>query len=243
MNLRILYQDPHLVVIEKPAGFHVHPPEDTTHRIHRSFNCLYLLNKQLGAYLYPVHRLDRATSGVLIFALTSQTATQLNQLFQSREIQKTYYAVVRGWMNPEQGWINSPLYSKEGAEEKGKASLTHYQQVATLEIPTPDTFDNPQHPTCRYSLVRIEPKTGRMHQIRRHFSSESHPLIGDTVYGDGKHNRVFRNQLKTQTLFLKAYSLGFVHPVTQEPVHFKSSWNHDWHQVFDWFGVCPYSGP
>ena len=111
LSFRILYQDPHWVAIEKPAGFHVHPPEDSTHRIPAGLNCVQVLRKQLNTYLYPVHRLDRATSGVLIFALSSESARSLSQQFRDRSVRKVYYCVVRGWVE-DGGVIDSPLRSE-----------------------------------------------------------------------------------------------------------------------------------
>src|SRR5688572_28837564 len=101
MQLRILYQDDYLLAVDKPSGFHVHPPEDQQHRISANTNTLKLLGRQTGKYLYPVHRLDRATSGVLIFALDPDTAARLGRMFRDREIRKTYYCVTRGWTAPE----------------------------------------------------------------------------------------------------------------------------------------------
>lgn len=238
MNLRILYQDEHLVAVDKPAGFHVHPPEDETLRISPNFNSLHLLKKQLGKYLYPVHRLDRATSGVLIFALQSETARLIAKLFQNRQIKKTYYCVVRGWTSAESGTIDRPLAQKKGGEVSSPKvpALTNYTRVAHVELP----IAVGRYSTARYSLVRVEPVTGRMHQIRRHFASISHPLIGDTVYGVGEHNRVFRQNLGISGLLLKAYSLELQHPVTGEMLQVTARWNGIWHKVFDLFGQCPY---
>lgn len=234
MNLRILYQDEFLVAVEKPAGFHVHPPEDPSHRISRNQNCLFLLGKQLGRYLYPVHRLDRATSGVLLFAFSSEIARDLNLALASGECRKTYFAVVRGWTE-EQGVIEHALEAEQEGLEK-KDALTAYERVAKVELPE----SVGRYATARYSLVKVTPKTGRMHQIRRHFDHVRHPLIGDTVYGDGKHNKFFRERFDCPALFLKAYSIDFTHPGTGAPLRITARWNDLWHRAFDLFGVCPH---
>lgn len=228
VHLRIIYRDEHLVVVDKPAGFHVHPPEDTAHKISKNQNCLYLLGKQLNAYLYPVHRLDRATSGVLIFALSSEAASGLAAQFKKREVKKTYYCVVRGWI-AERGSVDRPL-------EPMKDALTHFEKLATLEIAEPVG----KFATARYSLVKVEPVTGRMHQIRKHLSGISYPLLGDSVYGDGRHNRFFREKFGISGLFLKASALDFVHPITGKRHLIHSRWGGAWHRVFDLFGVCPF---
>jgi tRNA pseudouridine65 synthase len=231
-GLRILFQDESIVVVDKPAGFHVHPPEDPRFSISPEVNCMALLRDQLGGrYVYPVHRLDRATSGVLVFGLSSEAASQLSRQFAEREVLKTYVAVVRGWPNAKFFTIDSPL--------DGKEALTHVEVLARLEVPV----SIGPHLTSRYALIRVHPHTGRMHQIRRHLARQSHPLIGDTVYGDGKHNRYFRERFSSQMLYLKAAQLQLSHPShSGARVSFQSRWNHAWHQIFEVFGCCPVIG-
>ena len=235
MSLKILYQDQFYVAVDKPAGFHVHPPEDQRHKIARSVNCLHILNQQLNTYIYPVHRLDRATSGVLLFALDSDSARLGCDLFRNREIEKVYYCVARGLIQ-DSGVIHHPLSSDADRQDlERQEALTHYTPLASIELPFPTN----RHLTSRYTLLRVKPLTGKMHQIRRHFAHISHPLIGDTVYGDGKHNRYFREQLKIIGLMLKCYSLEFKHPFLGSGLHIASTWNGLWHKVFDLFQVCP----
>lgn len=237
MPLRILYQDDHYVAIDKPAGFQVHPPEDPTHTISNSINCLYLLRNQLKQYLYPVHRLDRATSGVLLFALKSESASALCRLFQDQKIQKVYYAVARGWTQAE-GQIEHSL-SPKGTHHCNTTqlfSVTYYQRLEKLSLP----IAIHKYSTSRFSLVRVIPRTGKKHQIRKHFSSSAHPLIGDTIYGDGKQNRIFRDHFGISNLLLKAYSIRFTHPFTHQSIKITSRWNKPWHQIFELFKICPF---
>jgi tRNA pseudouridine65 synthase len=239
LSFKILYQDSQLVAIEKPAGFHVHPPENSIHKIPAGLNCLQILKKQLNCYLYPVHRLDRATSGVLLFGLSSESARAISQQFQNRSVRKVYYCVVRGWVD-ERGEVDYPLSvpGVGGSLELQKAeAVTGFESVSQLEIPQALG----RYSTARFSLVRAEPRTGRMHQIRRHFAHDRHPLIGDTIYGDGKQNQFFRQQLGISGLLLKAYSLEFQHPQSGIQIRVQCRWNHLWHSVFDQFGVCPIS--
>jgi tRNA pseudouridine65 synthase len=236
LNFRILYQDQHIVAIDKPAGFHVHPPEDFRHKISNQTNCLYLLRRQLDTYLYPVHRLDRATSGVLLFALHPEAAKQVCELFSNNQIVKTYYTVTRGWL-PREGMVDHALKSEQPTDDQRLQSLTSFHSISHLELP----FATGRYPSSRYTLVRALPKTGRRHQIRRHFVHLSHPLIGDTVYGDTLHNHYFRNHLNIQGLLLKAYSLELIHPYFKQKIVITTRWNGLWHRVFDLFGVCPYS--
>ncbi len=233
LALRILYQDENLVAVDKPAGFQVHSPEDPLHRVSDHRNCLVILRNQLGRYVYPVHRLDRATSGVLLFGLDSETAGQLGQQFARRETDKVYYAVTRGWVD-DQGLIDQVLTNEQRGEQEAR---TRYHCLARVELPHPV---GKRHPSSRYSLVRVVPETGRMHQIRRHFTRISHPLVGDTVYGDGPHNRLYRATLNIPGLLLKAHLLRFEHPRTRVPMRLISRWDKRWHRVFELFGACPF---
>jgi tRNA pseudouridine65 synthase len=233
VQLRILYQDESIIAVDKPAGFHVHPPEDTRHKIPKMQNTLFVLGRQIDAKLYPVHRLDRATSGVLVFALSSESASGLARQFGAGTVEKTYYAVTRGWTE-DRGEITHPLKA-EHDETLLRESLTEYETIGRIELPVPVA----PHPTSRYSLVRVHPRTGRMHQIRRHFRHLSHPLIGDSIYGDNDHNKLFRERLGGRALLLKAQEIRFTHPMTGEAMRITGKWNQPWHQLFDLFGLCP----
>ena len=186
-RFRLLYESESFVAIDKPAGVHVHPPEDVRFRIPKFQNGLALLRDQLGRYVYPVHRLDRATIGVVLYALSSESASALAGMFYRREIEKTYYAVVRGW-TAESGEIDSPL-SEEGKPEV--PARTRFGRIGSAELPWPGS----RFPASRYSLVRVVPETGRFHQIRRHLRRLNHPIVGDPVHGDGVHNRNWRSAI------------------------------------------------
>jgi len=234
-KLRILYQDDYLVAVDKPAGIMVHPPEDPAlHRfMGRQPTVLRLLRDQLGKYVYPVHRLDSATSGVLVMALESGIAAKLQATFKNNDLQKTYCAMVRGYTD-EFGIIDSPLSIDDEGETLQEAK-THYETLFRFELP----IANGVHASSRFSMVKVEPVTGRYHQIRRHFKRISHPLIGDTIHGDGKQNRIWRELTHDSVLYLKAYSLSFPHPISGEKIQFHSRWNGQWQKVFDQAGACP----
>ena len=226
--LRILKEKEGWIAVQKPSGMHVHPPEDQSHRISDNQNCLKLLRKQLGKLVYPVHRLDRATSGVLVFALSPEMASALGKQFQERSVKKTYIAVVRGHV-ADNFEINRPL------KDSGPAQ-THVTRITPVEFPWP----NERFPSSRYSLIWAQPLTGRMHQIRRHLSGLGHPLVGDTRYGDGEHNRIFRDQFGIQQLWLHAHSISFQDPETQALIHIQARFPPQWHPLFDVFGICPW---
>ena len=254
MNFTILYEDPDLVAIHKPAGFHVHPPEDGSF-IPDGVNTLRLLKAQIGRYLYPVHRLDRGTSGVLVFALSPEAARGLKESFDAGRVEKTYYAVVRGW-TPEGGRIDSPLREKPSrrprlapggteplpgtpsappANEPAPA-LTLYTRMATLELPVALG----PHGTSRYSLLQVFPRTGRWHQIRRHLARENHPIVGDAQHGDRVHNRHFQTEMRMGALLLTAHAVSFPHPGSGQVMRVTAPWRDLWHRTFDLFGLCPW---
>jgi tRNA pseudouridine65 synthase len=234
VQFRILFQDDSLVAIDKPAGFHVHPPEDKSIRVDVGSTCVVVLRRQLGREVYPAHRLDRPTSGVLLFALDPLTARAMSERFGSREVSKTYYAVTRGWITgDEEQLIDRPLSSESGATTM--EARTRIEPLARIELP----HAVGRYATARYTLVRAEPETGRLHQIRRHLAGISHPIVGDTTYGDRDHNRFFRDTLNITPLLLKAQRLEFVHPRTDDRMSIESRWSGAWHSVFDRFGLCP----
>lgn len=233
-QLSIIYQDEFIVAIDKPAGVHVHPPEDKEHRISRGTNALAILRDQLGCYVYPVHRLDRATAGVVVFALNSEIATKLQAALKEDSVKKTYTAVSRGWIPLKPFLEERPLKSIDTGLMQSAA--TEFYPIAHIELPEPIG----PYKTARYTLLHAELKTGRRHQIRRHLAGLGHPLIGDSIYGDGKHNRFFRDVQKIDGLLLHASQLILTHPVTSKKIILRPRWKHRWHQVFQIFGVCPH---
>ncbi len=225
----MLFQDEHFVAIHKPSGFHVHPPEDPSIRVPRDKICLYEVRNQLGQHVYPVHRLDAGTSGVLLFALSSSSAARLCQLFAERQTYKTYHAVVRGW-TPEAGHIDHPL-ALDSTGNLAEAS-TSFRRLGKISFPVP--VGN-RFPTARYSLVEVKPHTGRYHQIRRHMNRITHPLLGDSTHGDSRHNRFFREQTGVEGLCLKAHQLRFQHPWTQKDLLLEASPCEKWDKIQEIF--------
>lgn len=202
-RLPILYLDEWYVVIHKPVGLLVHPTriaEATAETV------LPIICGQLGKRVYPVHRLDRATSGALVMALSSEAAGKLSSQFESRSVEKTYLAVVRGWFRPPEGVIDRQMRQWPG--EPLQDAVTRYRTLSAAELPIPV----PPHPSSRYSLIEVHPETGRRQQIRRHFSGVAHPIIGDTSQGDRHHNMVFRERFQCDRMLLMAVGISFHHP-------------------------------
>lgn len=215
--LELLFRDDHYAAVYKPAELSVHAGD--LHRDHKV--AMRLLRNQLGRRVYPVHRLDRPTAGVLIFALSSESAGRLSALFRERQVEKTYLAIARGHC-PLTGLIDHDLApSREAAPRPAR---TQFQRLATVELP----IAVGPYPCARYSLVRVCPEAGRYHQIRKHFHHISHHLVGDTVYGDGRHNRLFRAHFGWHRLCLLAESLSFQHPYSQATVNITTPGDAAW---------------
>lgn len=204
--MRILQRGPGWVALDKPAGFHIHPPESGDFKVPRDRVVLYVARGILKCRVYPVHRLDVSTSGVLIMALDSASASMIGRQFQERRVRKTYHAVVRGW-TPEEARVDIPL--QHDSSDEFVDAVTTYRTLAHLELPH---AVSPRHSTSRYSFIEVCPETGRFHQIRRHMNRISHPILGDAAHGDSRHNRFFREELGFAGLCLKAHEIAFTDP-------------------------------
>lgn len=214
--LPIIYRDEYMVAINKPGGLLVHRSEIDRHETRFA---VQLLRDQIGQHVYPIHRLDKPTSGVLVFALSSDIARLLGDIFTRHELNKTYVALVRGF-SPDQGIIDHPLVEeldkytdkKARADKPAQLAITAFKTLAQIALP----FSIDKYPCTRYSLVQCNPHTGRKHQIRRHLKHISHPIIGDAKHGKGNHNRFFQEKFGCTGLMLASTELEFIHPVTQQ---------------------------
>ncbi|OWW18084.1 pseudouridine synthase [Noviherbaspirillum denitrificans] len=230
-----IYRDPWLLAVHKPAGLLVHRSPIDPHET--EFALQYARAMNGGGHVYPMHRLDRPTSGLLVFARDPQTASTLGKALMSSAVNKTYIAMVRGW-TPEEGVIDHPL--REEPEDKRRKdepqplrdALTRYRRLATTEIPV----EIEGHPTSRYSLVALYPETGRKHQLRRHMKHISHPIIGDANHGRGRHNRYFAQRFGQGRLMLAATAITFAHPATGELLQLKAAPEASFMQVLSIFG-------
>jgi tRNA pseudouridine65 synthase len=213
--LVVIHRDEYLCAIDKPSGLLVH--RTALDRGASQF-AVQLLRNQIGRHVYPVHRLDRGTSGVLLFALDPEVARNLSAQFLSREVVKHYVAVVRGHP-PDAGTIDHPLARRRDDYEfplptdtsaEPQPAVTHYRRLAVAELPYPVD----RYPSSRYALLELQPETGRRHQIRRHLKHASHPVIGDSTYGKGRHNRLFAHLFASDRLLLACVELRLTHPAT-----------------------------
>ncbi|AUD01828.1 pseudouridine synthase [Spirosoma pollinicola] len=228
--LSILYQDTELVAINKPHSLLVHRSMIASDA---SEFAVQLLRDQLGQRVYPAHRLDRKTAGVLLFALSESMNSIMQQQFMDGLVHKTYLAIVRGYTPDEQA-IDYPLRKDDGngggaASRLGvlQDAFTHLKTLQRTEIALP--FG--KHPTSRYSLVELTPTTGRMHQLRKHMAHILHPIIGDRPHGCNKQNKLFKERFEMNTMLLHAQQLTFTHPITQEVITIKAPFQSEFERI------------
>lgn len=198
-SLPVLYQDEELLVVDKPSGLVVHRGWARDGEV-----IMTLARALAGRHVYPVHRLDRGTSGVLVMALAAGAARALGEAFEAGRVHKRYLALVRG-IPPESGVIDHPIPRSPGGPRV--PAVTRFRRLATFE---------------RYAWLEVFPETGRLHQVRRHLKHISHPVIGDVRYGKGEHNRLFRSRFGLYRLALHAAAIGLQHPRSGAPARFQA---------------------
>jgi tRNA pseudouridine65 synthase len=228
--LEILYHDEYLVAINKPSTLLVHksPIDKRETRF-----AVQLLRDQIHQHVYPIHRLDKPTSGVLLFALDKKTLTLVSKQFIEHTIKKEYVALVRGWVN-DTGIIDYKLSQKldkiaDAGKIKGEPqeAITSYELIKKFEL----DIHVDKYPKSRYSLVKLYPKTGRKHQLRRHMKHINHHIIGDTKYGRGEHNKMFREKFNINRLMLMSTSLTFTHPYTKSIITCKANLDNEFYKL------------
>ncbi|WP_026954173.1 pseudouridine synthase [Algoriphagus vanfongensis] len=223
MQLEIIYQDSSLIAINKPSGLLVHRTKLAAEE--KTEFAVQILRDQIGQRVYPVHRLDRPTSGVLLFALDETLLPELKRQFADREVSKTYWAIVRGIPRDDNFLIDQGLKNERSG--KIQEAITDFRLIQSCEIPFDTTG---RYPTSRYSLLEACPKTGRTHQIRRHLAHARHYIVGDKKHGNNKQNHFFQAQYGLDHLLLHGQKLEIFHPVLQKklvleaeiPVHFRT---------------------
>lgn len=216
--LEILWQDEDMVVVYKPAGWLVHR---TPIARHETRFVLQTLRDQIGQHVWPVHRLDQGTCGVLVFALSKEACQKLAACFIDHTARKHYLALARGWL-PDEVEVDYALKPDDAPEDApAQSAQTTLRCLAHLEWP--ESYDK-RHASTRISLVEALPKTGRRHQIRRHLKHESHPIIGDATHGKGPLNRWWAERIGLHRLWLHAHALEIPHPRTGKVMRFCADW-------------------
>lgn len=260
IELEVIYRDEYLIAVNKPAGMLVH--RSWLDR-HETRFVMQTLRDQIGQHVFPLHRLDRPTSGVLLFALSSEVASIAAPMFAmkeepelsngeevksqpidesslaSKQFKKTYHAIVRGWIE-EGDRLDYPLKKEVDKIADKHATQDKPAQSAITDYQPLAKVEVPhstgRFPTSRFCLVEMKPLTGRKHQLRRHMAHLRHPILGDTSHGDGKQNRLFRDVYQARRLMLHATTLSFIHPITKEPVEIKADFDQVWLDLFKAFG-------
>lgn len=234
--LEILYQDEWLVAVNKPSGWLVH--RSWLDR-HESVFVMQTVRDQIGQHVFTVHRLDRPTSGVLLMGLSSEVARLLSQQFEQHQLQKTYHAVARGWLDGEETLdyaLTEELdkiadrFSEQNKEPQ--PAVTHWRALDKAELPVPVS----RYDTSRYTLMELKPQTGRKHQLRRHMTHLRHPIIGDSAHGDLRQNRSAAQHFGMTRLMLHASELRLTHPVTGEPLLLRAGLDSVWQGMMAQFG-------
>ena len=219
-TLEILFEDEWLVSINKPHNLLVHRTQISEEKEHFA---LQILKEQLGIWLTPCHRLDRKTSGILLFAKNKEAGKLAMKMFENHEFEKEYITLVRGFIADE-GEIDKPLAKENGTLQN---AFTRFKRLQSFEIPIPVS----RYPTSRYSLVQVMPTTGRMHQIRRHMASLRHYVIGDKVHGERHHNKMFEEKFGLDTMLLHANLLRFKHPITGNPIQITATLQNEFETI------------
>lgn len=227
----ILYQDDALIAINKPSGWLVHRSWLDKHE---TTVVMQTLRDQIGQHVFPIHRLNRPTSGVLLFALSSETARLMSQQFATKQIEKTYHAIVRGYVEGE-AIIDYPLVEEldkiadkfSTPNKPAQDAITFYRGISKIEVPIKVGKFN----TARFSFVELKPQTGRKHQLRRHMKHIFHPILGDSKHGDLHQNRAFTAYFGIKRLMLHASSLNIIHPLTQCPITIEADLDDNWQSI------------
>lgn len=226
--LEILYRDEHLIAINKPHGLLVHRSSIAADT---SEFALQLLRDQIHQKVYPAHRLDRKTSGILLFSLDKETDQLIQPMFANKQMDKKYLAILRGFC-PAEGTIDYPLLKDNGTSQD---ATTHYRMLHQAEIDVPQG----KFATSRYSLVEANPETGRMHQLRRHFAHIFHPIIGDRPHGCNKQNKLWKDRFDMDTMMLHASTLSFKHPKSNLEINIKAGLQPEFNRVLNILNI-PY---
>ncbi|OCG73022.1 tRNA pseudouridine(65) synthase TruC [Gilliamella sp. Occ4-3] len=227
----ILYQDDDLIAINKPSGWLVHRSWlDKTETV----VVMQTLRDQIGQHVFPIHRLDRPTSGVLLFALSSDVARIMSEEFAKKQIEKTYHAIVRGYVEGE-AVIDYPLVEEldkiadkfTNNNKPAQDAVTFYKSISKIEVP----IKVGKFETARYSFVELKPQTGRKHQLRRHMKHIFHPILGDSKHGDLHQNRAFATYFNIKRLMLHASKLEIKHPIQHKPMIIEAKLDQSWQDI------------
>lgn len=225
MELEILYRDEHLIAINKPHNLLVHrsPIASDTSQF-----AVQVLRDQIGQWVFPAHRLDRKTAGILLFGLSKELNVALQNEFYFKRVEKKYQAIVRGF-TADFDTINYDLTRESGTTQ---SAITHYKTISKVEL----NFPSGKNLTSRYSMVEANPETGRFHQLRKHFAHIFHPIIGDRPHGCNKQNKIFLEKFQHNDMLLHASFLLFKHPISNQIIELKADFQPSFKRMIDLMG-------
>ena len=227
MSVSTIFEDEYILCVSKPNNVVVHHAKFSKNVIEEK-SLLQLVKDEYNLDCYPIHRLDRKTSGIILLAKKKEYVNAFQQLFTNNEISKTYFGLVRGF-SPDEKVIDSPVKGRD--EKVYKDAETHLKTLANITLNIPVT----PYDSSRYSLVELTPKTGRTHQLRLHTRKISHPLLCDPKYGDNNHNHMFVEQFGWENLFLHAGFLTFKHPFSNKELNLSADFPEHWLSAFKEF--------
>lgn len=214
--VKVLYEDSYLIVLNKPSGLLVHPTGQTSRGTLSNYLAHYYQQQGTICTVRPIHRLDRETSGCVVFAKDSHTQALLDKFLKEGSLKRTYQAVVKGIVDPPAGTINAPIGphptkpNRRAVNQKGDHAVTHYKTLRNFS---------------GASLLELTLDTGRTHQIRVHLTHIGHPIVGDRMYGKG--SALITGQA------LHAFSLHFLHPVGQREISVEAPFSADFLRVLE----------
>ncbi|MDX1349889.1 MAG: pseudouridine synthase [Putridiphycobacter sp.] len=227
--IETVYEDAWLKIINKPSNLIVHHSK-YARNIDEESLCQLLNKTSEEENLHPIHRLDRKTSGLIVFAKDKTIIQPTQALFNSNDFQKTYVALVRGHVLTA-GLLDFPIRADEATTYKD--AETQYKPLHHFEVPIPVQ----PYPSARYTLLQLQPKTGRMHQLRKHMNKFSHPIIGDPKYGNRHHNHMFIDELGIGNLFLHAHQVSFPHPINGKTINVTGRFPEFWRSMLKQLNV------
>lgn len=204
MQIKILKRTKTYIIVHKPAGFVVYADTKEDQKV----SCQVFLEKQISQKVIPIHRIDKPTCGVLIYALNQQKAAQLGEMFKKKTVEKKYLAFCHGEF-PEKARVDFPL--KKHKQKITENAVTNIENIQTIEMEA-------KGEQRKYSLVQATPQTGRYHQIRRHLKMMKCPIVGDPTYGNSWNNDYFKDKFNINRTLLSAISISFVDPENKEKI-------------------------
>ena len=230
-KISILFEDEYIIGFSKPAGVVVH--HSNFSRLKNAFSLKQLVENQEERPLYPIHRLDGKTTGVILFAKNKESLQKFQSLFKENNLNKSYWAILRGF-TPTTLVIEKPIGPPKSEKQRLPKDKITYKEAKTILKTLAKkefNFSISPYPTARYSLVELIPFTGRTHQLRNHTNHIAHPIIGDHKYGDRNHNRYFSENLNANEMFLHARVLEFEHPFTKKEIRIEDEVPESWENL------------